>query len=227
MTKKLIVGFSTRITDEKLVESLMPEFKAPSNYKEEAAIKKYVDERKAAFLLEAKNMPYTGTFERVVIADTAKEVVQSWKAEGREPGTGKQSVALAVRAWLLKNYPNAWANDTHEVRKPEVVFLGFNVRLFVKLLGIECSLPQNAQPLPPKLWYSSSDYRDIGVAVLPDEFKLLSLQSVLLARRPVNEDDAAKWDKILKKWTEPGMDPSADVTLATELAAQLGFLTED
>lgn len=228
-TKKLIVGYRTRIVSEEVFEQLMPTITASKTIKEDnhEKIKEDIEKRVAAFRANAHTLPYMATFDEVCIISPSTEEKSSWKCEGRDPYGSKLAMCLAIRGWLLKRFPNAWPEDTHEVKKPEVVFIGFNPRLFVKMLGLECSLPQYNKPLPPKLWYSSSDYRDIESAVLPDDCKPLTLPAILKRRRPPDPDAGAKWDEMLKNWTEPGKDPAVDAWLATELATQLGFLLED
>ncbi len=230
MTKKIIVGYRTRIIEPaEVFQALMPKIEANKSIGKDNEAKRAEDikQRTAAFMEEAKNMPYIGTFDEVTLIAPALEKAITWNYKGREPGAEKQSISAAIGGWLAKHFPDAWPNDTHEVRKPEAVFIGFNPRLFVKMLGIECSLPTNAIPLPVKLWYSNADYRDIKGAILPDECKQLSLQSVLAhRRRPLDPTAAKKWDATMKTWTEPGIDTKADAWLVTELASQLGFLED-
>lgn len=228
MTKKLIVAYRTKVVSDEVVEALMPPIQLPKSAKGD-------DEKKAAdlqaridaFKENARNLPYTGTFDYVTISAPSIEKVARWDSKGRELGGSKVPMCIAIRSWLLKHFPNAWSHDTHDTRKPEAVFIGFNPRRFVKMLGLECSLPLYGQPLPPKLWYSQSDYRDMESAVLPDDCKPLTLPGILKRRRPPDEAAGKIWDAKLQNWTAPGEDPETDLWLLTELAGQLGFLADD
>lgn len=220
MTHKLIVGYRTRLADG--FEALMPTFTAPSNWKDPAKIEAEIAAKQQAFKDEAKDMPYTGTFDEVVLVDPKHDGLQRW--EYRAPDSGKQPICLAVRAYLTKHWKTAWTDDTHNRKPPEVIFVGFNPRTFLKILGLECSLPHVGKPLPLGLWYSNTDHRDIGTAILPDEFKRLTVLEAVKARRPRAKDEAEKWDQMLAGWNGPGQHPEKDAVIAIELAAQLGML---
>lgn len=227
MATKLIVGFRTRAVEQERLGTLVPDFSAPKSYVDPEKIEKYVAEKKAQFVAEAADMPYLGTFETVAIADPANKRFQTWQYKGREPGSGKQPICLAVGAWLVKHFPTAWSWEQGPKSKPEVVFVGFGMRHFLKMLGTECSLPEYARPLPLSMWYGNSDHRDIGDAICPPDYKLLTFKTAVHRRRPADKESAAKWDSVVGSWSGPHADPSADVWLATELAAQLGFFREN
>lgn len=219
-TKKLIVAYRTRLRPG--ADKATPEFRAPANYKDQAKIAADVEEKRAAFLADAKNMPYTGTFDEVYIADAEHDGAAQWKHPAED--SGKRPVSVRVRDYLVKHYPGAWADDVVRGR-PAVVFIGFDPRTFLKILGLECSLPGLTRA-PVGLWYGNADHRDIGEAVMPKEFKGLSLPYVLQQRRPVDPDDAKKWDALVSGWPGPGVRPEDDVAIAITLADQLGFLSE-
>lgn len=219
MPKKLIVAFTTRAV--KLDESLLNfDLTPPKTHKKPEAIAEWQAARKAQIQAQMKNQPYTGTFERLWIADPANKDLAKWKY--RAPGSGKQSVAIAARNWILKRYPNAWDHSTHPTYKsPDVIFLGFNPRLFLKMIGLECTLPQNqgadtteSNMIPLSMWYTNTDHRDVGEAAMPKEFNL-SWPLVLAARKI-----------LIKGWNGPGVDVESDMIVATELSTQLGLLFE-
>lgn len=224
VTNKILIGFRTRPLPTEKLKELMPSFRAKGTLKDKLKIEADILEKTEKFLANAKDMPYTGTFDAVAISDPANEGSRAWTFNPE----AKVPICVSVAKHILKAYPNAWSMDTHDMRAPKVVFIGFNPRLFLKMLGAECSLPENNFPLPPKMWYSNSDHRDIETAVLPDEFAKagLTLETVLKRRRPTAKDDQAAWDKILNGWTGPHNDPVKDVLIATELAVQLGFLND-
>lgn len=216
-THKILVGWRTRPVDN--VETLLPTFKPPSNYKNEDKIKEYLAEKKAEFLAMAKDQPYTGTFAEVYLLDTGPSKNTGHWLDTDRPYTGKgpkPPVCVTVRNWILKRYPNAWPDDTNPgSRKPEVVFLGFEPRNFLKMLGLECSLPWINKPLPAAMWYGNTDHRDIAEACIPKDYaKTLDWATVFKVRGIIPKEG----------WTGPGQDPTEDVRLILELGTQLGFL---
>lgn len=223
MTVKLIVGYRTRAVPG--LQDLMPQFEPARNLKDPIKIEAYLQEKKEAFLVEAKDQPYTGTFDEVFISDPESERVGQWRSEGRKPWGDKPPICLAVRKWLLQQYGKAWEDDLKgRPRESGVLFVGFNPRLFLKILGVECSLPEYDEPLPPAMWYGNPDHRDIMEAIWPHDFKHLTLDLVLKRRRAASYGDV--WDQALKGWTGPGVNPEQDVWLATVFCHQLGFLQQ-
>lgn len=231
MIAKLIVGYRTRAVEPELLKTLMPpDFKPKRNLKDQAKIEADVEARKEAFAEAAKWQPYTGTFDSVVIADPANDHIGEWNYEGRQPGGPKTPICLAVAAYLMKAYPDAWTPGAANQRTLQAIFIGFNPRLFLKMLGEECSLPEHNQgqnrALPLGLWYSNSDHRDIMEAVVPTGFPSLTFDVALKRRRPIRVDDAARWDRLVEGWQGPHHDPKADTLLIAELASQLGFFRD-
>jgi hypothetical protein len=216
----LFVGYKTCTIPD--VEKFTPEFKAPAHWKDKAKIEAAVTEKREAFQAEAHLQPYTGTFDEVVLIDAKNQ--KSLRYVRGAADEGKSPVSVRVRNYLLKTYPDAWGNDPCEVKKPSVTFVGFDPRLFLKVLGLECSLPSVGKPVPLRLWYNNSDHRDITEAVLPKDYKNLDLKTVLKLRRPVEPEAIVKWDALVKDWDGPGKDPAKDAQLSVELALQLGLL---
>lgn len=225
---KIFVGYRTRVVDG--FERYMPTFSAPSGWRDEKKIADDIAAKQEQFKIEAKDQPYTGTFDEVVIVDPKREKIRRW--EYRAPNSGKQPIALAVRAYLMRYWPGAWVDDTHESKLPtdptsdvpKAIFVGFDPRTFLKILGLECSMPQIAKPLPLKLWYSNTDHRDISEAVLPREFKRLTIKEVIIARTPLDPKAAEIWKKTTAGWEGPGTNPEQDARIAVELASQLGII---
>lgn len=210
-TPKILVGYRTRAAV--LPEPFEPAFRPPANYKDEAKIAEWLAAKRAEWDVEKASYPYLSTLDSVfaVVIGPGVRDVGEWKY--REPGSGKPPVALAVRTFLMKHFREAWLG---EGGGPRPVFLGFDPRSFLKVWGLELSMPAAAQPLPPSVWYGTNNYRDIGTALVPDEYKaVLPLRQVL------------KWRGIdVPDWSGPGADPELDVRVVTQAAEQLGFLGE-
>jgi hypothetical protein len=202
----------------------MPQFSAPSNWKDTAKIAAFVQERENEFLASLANKLYTGTFDEVRIYDQKSKDTSTFKY--RAPDSGKSAVCLAIRSWLLKRHPEAWPHSTDYQDKPEAIFVGHDMRTFVKMLGIECSLPANqpqldgkpdprtSNALPLGMWYGQTHHRDIFDAVNP---KAEIPWSVVLDNRAV----------AIKGWDGPGVNVEQDLAIATQFAAQLGMFLEE
>ena len=221
---KIFVGYQLRVIDN--VEQWLPEFTAPSNYKDETKIREYVESKKEEFLTKAAETPYLATFQSVCLIDPQRE--KALKFEYTDPATGKPSIAVRVRNYLVKEYAQAWVNAAHydPARLPGAIFIGFDPKLFLKVLGLECSLPSVDKACPLRLWYGNSDHRDIEEAVCPKDYRpYLSLKTVLKLRRPLEASAAADWDKVTQDF-EPRLHAFNEAMLSVELATQLGFLNE-
>lgn len=225
--EKLIVGFKTRLNPGFVFDD--SDIQAPSNYKDPEKIAAYIAKEKQALATELLYQPYSATFDQVYISDCSAGKAGRWSY--RDPASGKPSVAVSIRNWLLQRFPKAWPHTTNpqNVNGPAVVIMGFDTRLFLKILGIECSLPANqpllpdgkrdetkSNALPLSLWYANSDHRDLQNAVMGD-YKYLNWPSVLKARG---------LDERFKNWKGVHVDPAEDVSLGFELATQLGMLTD-
>lgn len=206
---KIIVGYRTRAAE--LPEPFVPQFAPPGNYKDAAKIAEWTDAKKAEWAETSLTYPYLATFDEVfavVISPGVKDVAQ-WGY--RPPGSGKQPISLAIRAFLMRYFGAAWTGGGGQ--RP--IFLGFDTRTFLKIWGLECSLPENASPLPPEVWYGTTMHRDVGEALLPAEFKYVPLPWVL-KRRGID----------VPGWERPGLSPELDARVATIAAEQLGLLAE-
>jgi hypothetical protein len=226
---KLFVAYSTMP-----VPGFEPDpgaIEAPAHYKDPEKIAEYKAKAAVKLKADAAFMPYTGTFAEVQIVDPARRENLKW--EYRAPDSGKQPLCLAVRAWLVKNYgqyfPESMTPARDDRGRPEVVFVGFDPRLFLKMLGTECSLPEyvatdkagkptGAPRLPLSLWFANSDHRDIEQAAMPADYKGLTWD-VVLKRRQLRDRFPA--------WERPHEDVTADVDLTVALATQLGMLDDD
>lgn len=223
MTHLIFVGYKTAVVSG--FEELMPTFEGRAGTKDPEKIAEQIAEKKNAWLQDAPNSPYTGTLSEVVLAVPSLGKMVTFKAEGRGPGTAKPAVCVAARNIILEWFPDEWPNETHPVySKVNVAICGFATRTFIKMLGIECSLPQNKCPLPPPLWYSNSDHRDIGEAVMPTGFTV-GWPTVIKARRVgLSAVDLEKYNKTFEGWDGPGNNCEQDVKVALLMADQLGFI---
>lgn len=224
-TARIIVSFKTMIADPTQVAALTPEFEAPSNYKDKEKIEKYIAQKKDNFVTQAASQPYTGTFDEIMLVDLQKQIVGKWASKDRKD-ENDLTVAEAAASWILNNNPGSFDGDLLDTRNSNVVFIGFDTRLFLKMLGMECTLPDSKVRVPHRLWYNNPNHRDITEAVMPSEY-VLSWPIVLKLREPVETSQglAEKWEYI-KTWQKPHVNVQHDSLLITEMAAQLGFLND-
>jgi hypothetical protein len=214
-----------------LGDEFLPDIQPNGNCKTSEAIERSIAEKRAQFRIESQGYPYWATFDTVCLAAPSIEKHVIYRSENRAPGNpeGKPTVSAAVGNWLLTHFPDAWHNTPYAMRgAPEAAFVGFDPGTFLKILGLECTLPvHNTEPLPLSLWYGNSDHRDVTSAVMPSGFKGLDWKIVLGRRRPLEPEDAAKWDELFTGWTGPGRDANKDLDAAVLLATQIGFLTPE
>lgn len=222
-TARIIVSYSTIVVDQAKVDELAPEFEAPSNYKDKEKIERYIAQKKANFFAQAASQPYTGTFKEIMLVDLQKQIVGNWSWE--QTKENDLTVAENAASWILRNNPGAFDGDILDSRNSNVVFIGFNTRLFLKMLGLECTLPDTKVRVPLKLWYNNPNHRDIAEAVMPAEY-VLSWPLVLAMREPVETATLNEKWAYLKTWKQPHVNVNHDSLLITELAAQLGFLND-
>lgn len=243
--ERLIVGFKTCL--HPAAQGLLPPpsaFDAPSNYKDPVKIEEYKLVKAEAAKALAGTVPYLATFDEVQIVRPGRSMAPGeavgWSARSdanldrrRRPFGPRAPVAVAIRNWLLSKsrWPDAWPHSTHAklAGEPRVVFIGFDVSLFLKMLGIECSLPENqptdsngAMPaasrstLPLGLWYDNPDaHRDIGDAVLPGVCGQAVTWDAVLRRRGLREE--------FPDWQGPHVNVKQDASLIARLGGQLGM----
>ena len=229
MANIILVAYSLKPSATKLK---LPTPTAPKRWKDEQKIAEYVAAKQEEQQALVAEVPYGATFDHVVTVDVAKEDKASYHSKGREPGGSKVPISVAVRSYCLKRYPKGWPEgfDGPEA-KDAVYFVGFNVKRFLKIMGIECSLPE-FQPrdaegkedvnkdsnLPLSMWLGNSNHRDIETIVIPKDYKdVLSWPTVLSAR--------GLGDKF-SEWKGPHVDPEMDILLISELAAQVGLFKQ-
>lgn len=223
MPASIFIGYRLKPIDN--IEAYMPEFEGRKGTNDPEKIKAQIEEKQQAFIQEAANTPYLSTLDEVYVFDSTNGKAMTFKSEAK----GKPPVCQRLRAYILKAYPKAWNNSPVSSGPPEAVFVGFNPRLFLKVWGLECTLPENNCALPLSLWYGNSDHRDIVEAVMPKtECKTITFETVIKRRGAgLQGEDQEKYLEIFKGWDGPGQHPEKDVLVAITLASQLGLLSSN
>lgn len=207
----VLVGYQTSPRDD--AEQFVPDFTANSNVKDAEVARRQIAEKRGRFMMELATKPYLGQLETVYMAlasdlDTSKSVTLNVETEGHLLGP---SIANILYQW----FPNHFDPDTgHYFDEVDPIrFIGFDVRNFVKLVGLECAEYGNSI-LPHALWYQA-DHRDMREAVLPTpEATGITLDVVIdRLRIPMPEEMVY----------EPGDDCHLDSMIAAECAARLNL----
>lgn len=176
--------------------------------------------RKAA---EAKDVPYLGFFNEVCLATLPLDAthVVSFKLDPNNPQQLIQDVVRTLVAWC----PDVWDNNPVDTDRGKATIIGFNPRLFLKMLGLSSAALRQSVGRPPlTLWYNNTDHRDLEEAFLPSECKNLSWATVFaVIRLHMTVDDAAKFGKLIAGWTGPGVNPYQDLQLAITLGDAIGL----
>lgn len=220
--RRVVVGFMPKAIDD--VEKLMPDFSKLYDKKSEEA-EGFIASRKKHFLDTAPWHVHTATFSSVCVSSTLRDSA-TMHAEGRAPGTNKPPICQAVRKWIFDRFPHVWKHpkDWPEGHvAPQVLFIGFNVTYFLRLLALECAMPENACPLPMGLWFPGKCV-DLSELFCDQSPRLVSVEAAIARRLPPGYPDSPIWANSLKDWKGPGYDADKDHYLALDLAAQLGFL---
>jgi hypothetical protein len=212
-TSILFVGYSISVKEslEGLVPNWPPDAVDAIPAGEAAVLEAREDVRK-----RVAEDPAVHLFDlaRVVILDPQAETVF-------DTATIDKPAVSTAAGWLLDHYPDAWGLTPFHYTSgpPKVSFYGFDMRLFLKLLGLGAA--QLGQALPAGLWYSNTDHRDMEGALLPSQctakkFTLMqAMKSIGMLDDPENQIDST--------W-EPKKDPMIDVRIASEIATRLGLL---
>lgn len=176
MPNKIYVGYTLTAKASVDVEEDMPVFTVSKTFKEETA-KAKIAEKESEWRANHGTYLYTGEFAAVHIIDPQVGKIAIFRRgewadlpmfqKHRKSEQAPWSVALQVRHYLVTTHGRAWSDNLFERRPdgPEAVFIGFNVKRFLKFLGLECALA--GSPLPLTMWYGNSDHRDMESAIVP------------------------------------------------------------
>jgi len=207
----------------------------PERYKDPAVIERWRKEHTEKLADKLLMQPYSATFETVVIH--ARGETNTWTYRDPLAKTGyRLPVALSVWHWLKNLWtPCPWPHESPP-RWPNgqspAVLAGFDIRLFTKIMAMECNKPAN-QPrnrdgsirndaqatLPSSFWFGTSVNRDMeSIALINDsEFKEIDWPMVLKHHELTDE---------FKDWQGPHKNAVLDVALAVRLIDANGMIGE-
>lgn len=200
MTQKIFVGYTCALADN--AKDLMPD-----------DIK---DEDVHDWNAQAVYQPFTGRFSSVyLIAPGYKKTAHFLPEDGL-------TVEKQVVEFLNSCFKDAWPWDAHVGFDPQVFFVGFDPHRFLKMLGLNCTLPALNCPMPASLWYGNTNSIDIEEVCLGDLETQATFDTVLKAyQAQFNTKEAARFDKLTGGWTGPWLNAKQDAEIAAWLGAQL------
>lgn len=157
---------------------------------------------------------YWGQLDRVIISDPLHQRMQAFPVKGKSK-ISQQPIAVQIKHWLYS--AKAYQAKVLDGECP-FIFLGFNIKDFVKLLGAECG--EAGDPLDDVCWLGWANYKDIAsCAVTSDQAKLgVKLED------PLRLYGIAERYKLDLPYT-PMKDAAMDLKVTWDLAAKLGQLT--
>jgi hypothetical protein len=175
--------------------------------------------------IQLDRMPYTGYLSDVALYASSRPISDMFTTAGYKRREHDLPIAVQAVDWLLNVFPDVWSNDLAYNGSRRVMFVGFEPKIFLKFLGIECMMA--GQPIPLSLWYGNSDHRDLMTAVMPSEFKSLDWPIVFKAIRGtiLDKEQLAKFDKLTVGW-DPGVDAERDLAVSLELSMRLGMYSD-
>lgn len=222
-TPKILVAYRTKLVDYH--KAITPKFEGRAGTKDPVKIAEQIAEKEARFQAEAASMPYTSTFDEVRLILLPQKETLMYKSEGRGLMSQRPPISVVMRGMLLKAFPNAWGDSLGVKRDPPVMFVGFNPRRFLKIFGLECSLP-GYKPLPLDMWYASNNYRDIEETLLPSQdCGGLSWSSVVETHRLHQKDEEQeKFERLFAGWQGPGHDTAQDLKILAYFAVCLDLV---
>lgn len=160
------VGYETK----KLPDLIEPKFEPRKGTTKPETIARQIEEKRQLFHERAASSPYTSFLSRIVAleyrADT-KEIEPLLDTSQKPKGRGDVKTPPAVRfASLLSQWDYGVSRTLlRQVRNP-VLFIGFDPKVFLKLLGTECAMLQ--EPIRCGWWVANSDHMNIQSLLLPD-----------------------------------------------------------
>ena len=145
--------------------------------------------------------PYSSEMGDVHLIIPALEKAITYRAEGRQEGSGKLKVCAAAASFIKKHACDVGLQPT---------FVGFDVELFLRFLGLECA--SSHVFFPPDYWINTPYAIDLykyltldGVEDIGEAFRYFS--------NSFTGEDLEKYTALVKGWT-PHVDAEQDAHLA-------------
>lgn len=199
----LIIGYQTEVRTD-VANRFEPTFEPSPRLVNADAIQRDIERQRAKFLATLPRMPYFTTLTRIYVVDLEAEDAHDFRSDD-------QNLACAKFAELIRErYAHVWP-DTFRTESPSKPIIGFDIGDFLKLCGLECSLPDVDSPLPLSMWVGNHFHRDVRELICPDAYKIDL--AVALSCRGLTE--------IVPPDFQPHQDAKLDTQLAATVMSQL------
>jgi len=199
---RVVVGFTTKKSP--FFDAVRPEFKAPTNYRDQAKIAEYTLAKSQAWEDEEATLsPNAAVIESAHIVVCKR--LQISKAPTRTTIECRSAVDAAD--FLVEELTDYW--DAPEAP----VFLGFHAKQFLRILAMETSMPGKTIKLPYNAWYGEGNTRELLTALCPSTDSLRELRAIMGVRGLQPKGN----------WT-PHDDAAEDMRLSLGICSQLGLI---
>jgi len=160
-------------------KALVVEPRAPSNYKDEVKIRRYIDEARRSQEAEVRRLGFVAMLNSVCVIDDAGAL--AFASSGSTPG----QVSIELAEWMKGQFPTGLSSEQgYGLGHP---IIGFDIQQMLSIMHKEVMLANRTQRasnplvLPPRLWYNASAADPYEVLTTGEERKHVSIFSVLHA----------------------------------------------
>jgi hypothetical protein len=205
----ILVGYrcKPRSDYQQSLEALTP----PKSYRKQETIDEWLAAKQELFTLQARNLKITGEIAAIFAVDlSAGKIFDTSKLEKDGPW------GIAFARWLLdtRGYRSLFA-DQPKSGSSGVNFYGFDLKPFLRVLGVECNTAGFEVPLG--LWYGNDDCYD------PYEM-LVESGNDKLFRKLFPLAKVLERGGLKLKGYRPGLQPQNDTKVVAELVSRFGLI---
>jgi hypothetical protein len=213
----IIVGYRCTSRDDAndLVEPPTP----PKSYTKQETIDKWLEEKVAEFVRESEGLKITGQIDAVFAVDLRNgrvfDSLEVLNALDEQEDPSPEPLGCHFARWLLDGegeyrfeFP-----DRHRGGDYGVAFYGFNLKPFLRVLGVESNTAGFEVPLG--LWYGNEQ--------VYDPYEMLVEAGPHRSMFPLTK--VAKRGGLSLRNFEPGKDPRSDTRVVMELLCRFRLLS--
>jgi hypothetical protein len=151
---------------------------------------------------------------RFVVPSLGK--LASFQLSKRMPGSDKQLVSAAARAFLLNTFTGEWTGRLSPSNSDRVTFVGFpGLNQFLSNLALACGALDN--PLPIDCWMKT---KQIELSREDDVRQLMTACASVNSKTPAEGD---KYKQLITGWLGTGVSAERDSALLLSTAFKLGL----
>lgn len=163
----IVVGFELAARNEKEALTPLTMLHPPANYGEEAK-KKWAADNRDKILSQVYEAKFNTTVEQVYAVNLTTKSMFKFPDEAADEDTAPVSASTGFYNWLAGSqgaqYPDYPPCD---ITTP--AFYGFDIKSFLRAVGIDCVT--SGMPVPLSLWYGNSHAYDPYEMVIEDDIR--------------------------------------------------------